>query len=121
MKSGTDARPESELASEKGERSSSRAVELAYWALVGAALAAYAIAHRSLGLSFPIPWPDEASFMWPAIAVAERSSLLAPELNPERPLCWMPPVYMLVQGAIFKLTGFTLTWARWLRQPFGGP
>ena len=75
-------------------------------------LLSYLVHLRALGLQFPVPWPDEGSFLWPAIAVQEGNTLFAPELNPDRPVMWMPPGYMVVQGLIFKTTGFSLEWAR---------
>ena len=86
-----------------------------WWGLALALLLGSYLAHLStLGLHFPTPWPDEGSFLWPAIAVQEHSTLLAPQLNPERPVMWMPPGYMILQGLIFKLTGFSFSWARTL-------
>jgi hypothetical protein len=75
-------------------------------------LLSYLVHLRILGLQYPVPWPDEGSFLWPAIAVQEGNTLFAPELNPDRPVMWMPPGYMVVQGLIFKTTGFSLEWAR---------
>jgi hypothetical protein len=75
-------------------------------------LATYFVHHSTFGLHFPTPWPDEGSFLWQAIAVQEHDTLFAPQLNPERTVMWMPPAYMVLQGLIFKLTGFSLQWAR---------
>lgn len=65
-----------------------------------------------VSLTFPIPWPDEASFLWQAIAVQEHNQLFAPQINAERDVMWMPPGYAIVMGLIFKLTGFSLPLAR---------
>jgi len=77
-------------------------------------LISYLIHHSMLGLHFPAPWPDEGSFLWAAIAIQDHNTLLAPQLNPERVVMWMPPGYMILQGLVFKLTGFSLQWARTL-------
>jgi hypothetical protein len=86
----------------------------AYWAVLCLVLASYLWRVSGLGLRFPAPWPDEGFFLWPAIAFQEANRLFAPQLNPERDLLWMPPGYMIVQGLVFKLTGFSLGWARCL-------
>ena len=36
----------------------------------------YVYLHAQLGRGFPLPWPDEASFLWPATNFAETGSLL---------------------------------------------
>jgi hypothetical protein len=61
---------------------------------------------------FPIPWPDESIFIYPAISFSETASLFAPELHPERDLLWMPPTYALVMATLFKTIGFSLGIAR---------
>lgn len=81
-------------------------------AIAGLAIAVFWWVHARAGLSFPVPLPDEASFLWQSLAVAERGSLFAPELNPERPILWMPPGYAILTGAVFRATGFSLPWAR---------
>jgi hypothetical protein len=87
---------------------------IAYWATLLAFLPAYLWVHHRAGLTFPIPWPDEGTFLWQALAVARDNTLLAPQINPDRHVMWMPPGYMVVQGLIFKLTGFSFAWARML-------
>ena len=82
------------------------------WAVVLAAAVVYLWLHAVASLTFPIPWPDEASFMWPAIALERTGSLFAPQLNPERDVLWMPPGYMVVSGLLFKVFGFSLSFAR---------
>lgn len=82
--------------------------------LILAAAAVYIWLHNLAGLTFPIPWPDEASFLWPAIAVERSGSLLAPQLNPYRHVLWMPPGYMVWSGLVFRLFGFSLGFARTL-------
>lgn len=86
--------------------------EVAYWATLLVFLAIYVWVHTLADLAFPVPWPDEGSFLWQAIAVEERNTLFAPELNPYRDVMWMPPGYAILHGLLFKLTGFSLAWAR---------
>jgi len=71
-----------------------------------------------VSLTFPVPWPDESSFLWQAIAVQEHNQLFAPQLSVERDVMWMPPGYAIVMGFIFKLTGFSLPLARWTSAGF---
>lgn len=69
-------------------------------------------------LSFPVPWPDEGSFLWPALAFRDHLSLYAPELYPTREVYWMPPGFMVLEGCIFKLWTFSLGRARLLSALF---
>jgi len=82
--------------------------------------AAYAHAHRAAGYTFPVPWPDEGSFLWQAIALEKHGTLFAPELNPDRPVFWMPPGYAVVLGALGRLVGLSLGLARSLSACFVG-
>lgn len=84
------------------------------WLLFAVAAGAHLARHAALGLRFPVPWPDEASFLWPAIAFQEHDTLLSPVLNPNAPIMWMPPGYMALCGLVFKITGFSLPLARLL-------
>lgn len=68
--------------------------------------------HYRASYSFPIPWADEAAFVYPAISFQQANSLHAPELNAQRAILWMPPGYMIVLGTIFKLVGFSFGLAR---------
>jgi hypothetical protein len=88
--------------------------DVVYGATLLVFLAVYIQVHRLAGLGFPVPWPDEGSFLWQAIAVQEGNTLFAPQLNPQRHVMWMPPGYMILSGWVFKLTGFSLSWARTL-------
>lgn len=84
-------------------------------ALALAAIALLALFyHQRAGLTYPTPWSDEASFAYPALALARSGSLLAPELNPDRVVHWMPPGYTIASGAIYKIAGFSLGLARGL-------
>ncbi len=75
-------------------------------------LAPYAWLHLRAGLTLPLPWPDESSFLWPAIALARDGTLLAPEMNDRVHMMWMPPAQMVVNGAVFTIFGFSLSLAR---------
>ena len=74
--------------------------------------------HARQGLSRPVPWPDEASFLWQAIAVQRGNTLFAPQLRDFAHVLWMPPGYMAVTGFAFKRVGFSLETARWLSALF---
>lgn len=69
-------------------------------------------------LTYPVPWPDEGSFLWPALAFRDRFSLFAPELYPPREVFWMPPGFMVLEGLIFKIWSFSLGRARLLSAIF---
>jgi hypothetical protein len=89
--------------------------EALYWLIALGAFVAFFRARSELGgFTHPTPWQDEGSFLWQAIAIKESNSLFAPELNPNRHVFWMPPGYMVLSGLIFKVTGFSLAWARLL-------
>ncbi|HMJ15329.1 MAG TPA: hypothetical protein VK524_28130, partial [Polyangiaceae bacterium] len=85
-----------------------------YWILLGLLLAGFLFYQHGLELTYPAPWPDEGLFLWQSLAFRDTGTLLAPELCEKRDIFFMPPGYMLVQGLIFKLTGFSLPWARLL-------
>ena len=105
---------ESRRVSALGDDQRDKAFDLLYLAGSVAALGWFVHSRARLGFHSPTPWPDEASFLWQAIAFAEHGSLAAPEIHPERPVHWMPPGYMVLSGLIFKLTGFSFGLARWL-------
>jgi hypothetical protein len=79
---------------------------------------AYLLRRAMVDLRFPVPWPDEGSFLWQALAFRDRLSLFAPEVNPEREALWMPPGFMVLEGTIFKLVPFSLSGARTLSALF---
>jgi hypothetical protein len=93
-------------------------LDTAYAALAVVFIGAYVWLHGLAGYVFPVPWGDEADFLWQADAFARRNSLFAPELNPARSIMWMPPAYMLVVGAAFKVFGISLAVARALSAAF---
>jgi hypothetical protein len=80
--------------------------------------AAFLWARKAHELTYPVPWPDEGSFLWPAIAFRDRFSLFAPELFPDREVFWMPPGFMVLEGFIFKFWSFSLGRARLLSAIF---
>ena len=73
-----------------------------------------AFVHYLAGLTLPVPWSDETSFLWPAINFAQQNTFLAPELNPDRAILWMPPGYMLVLGLLLKIIPFSIIFVRWM-------
>jgi len=77
-----------------------------------------AFAHSRAAFYLPHPWPDESAFVWPAIAFQEENTFLAPQVNPERPLMWMPPGYYAVVGLLLKVTGFSFVKVRWISWAF---
>lgn len=72
----------------------------------------HVLINRQAGLSFPTHWNDEAHFLWQGHAIATDNALIAPELNTERTIMWMPPGYMFLTGLMFKVTGTSLESAR---------
>jgi hypothetical protein len=89
-----------------------------YWALALAFGLAQIAAHVRADFTFPPPWIDEAQFLWQAKAVADTGTLLAPQLDPDRPVLWMPPGWFWVAGAAFRVLGFDYSLARSLSLVF---
>lgn len=83
-----------------------------YVATLLSMLALYVSLHMIASLNLPVPWTDEAHFLWQSVAFQEHNTLLAPELNPDRILYGQPPVFMIFYGFLFKLVGFSLSIAR---------
>lgn len=79
---------------------------------------AYVLRCAQVGLRFPVPWPDEGSFLWQALAFRDHLSLFAPEINPNREALWMPPAFMVLEGLIFRIVPFSLGAARALSALF---
>src|SRR5258706_4881536 len=75
-------------------------------------IAIYIKVHLIASFSFPVPWTDEAYFLWQAVAFQQHSTLYAPELNPYRCLYGHTPGHMIVSGLLFKIIGFSLSNAR---------
>ncbi len=86
--------------------------------LFGFFILAFVFVHYKAAFSFPVPWSDEAHFLWQSIAVQRTNSLFAPQIEKGRELLMMPPGYMLVLGAIQKLFGFSFSFARALSMLF---
>ena len=75
-------------------------------------IAVYAWLHLRAAFTLPLPWPDEPDFLWPAIALARDGSLLAPEMNRELHMMWMPPGFMVFTAGWIWLFGFSLELVR---------
>lgn len=91
----------------------SRAVDVLTYAGVGLIIIGiYGYAHYCAGYNFPTPWSDEMAFMAQAISFQEDNTLFTPSLNPDRPILWMTPGYMIFTGTLFKMFGFSLEIAR---------
>lgn len=85
-----------------------------YAGLLGAVAIAFLWTERLHDLTFPVPWPDEGSFLWPALAFRDHFTLYAPEVSPAREIFWMPPGFMVFEGIVFKVVTFSLARARLL-------
>ena len=70
------------------------------------------IVHMAAGLTLPVPWGDEAYFIWQASAFERWNDFIAPELDPDRPILLLPYGYPLLLGLVFKVFGFSLEMAR---------
>jgi hypothetical protein len=86
--------------------------DAAYYSLAALFVFAFVWVHFVADFTFPVPWPDEAVFVQQAISFQQHGSLLSPQLNPSRDVFWMPPGYMLLLGAFFKLAAPGLFAAR---------
>lgn len=71
-----------------------------------------AVLHTLYAFKFPPPWNDETAFIAQAFELSRTGSLFVWGLNPDRVVAWMPPGYMLVLAAAFKLFGYSFTLAR---------
>jgi hypothetical protein len=69
-------------------------------------------AHLRAGFALPIPWGDEALFVWQAISIKDHWSLVSENLIPFRPMMLQPPGYPVLMGIIFKFTGFSFELVR---------
>jgi energy-converting hydrogenase Eha subunit C len=70
--------------------------------------------HVQAGFRFPYAWPDEAHFLTPALNLAERGSLAAPQLNAPEGMFWMPDGFAALYGAVFTVAPDTMLVARWV-------
>lgn len=78
-----------------------------------AVLAVSGWVHHVAGLTFPVPWDDEAIFIYPAAAVGESNQLQTDSLNAERPVFYHSPGYPVALGLFFKIAQPGLISARW--------
>lgn len=67
-----------------------------------------------LGFEFPIPWNDETAFTSQAFEFSRSGSFFVWGLNSERVVMWMPPGYMLLLAAVYKLFGYSFEISRWV-------
>lgn len=67
-----------------------------------------------LGFEFPIPWNDETAFTAQAFEFNRTGSFYVYGLNSERVVMWMPPGYMLMLAAVYKLFGYSFEISRWV-------
>ena len=87
-------------------------MRLVYLSLALLIVVAAVYVHGAAGLTLPIPWGDEAYFVWQARAFARWSTFVAPELDATRPLFLLPFVHGAVLGVAFKVFGYSLELAR---------
>ncbi len=89
------------------------AERLAYIAALALVALVIAALHLALPFRFPIPWPDETSFLAPAFELARHGTLYVWGMNPDRLVMWMPPAYFVALAALFKIFGYSFALARW--------
>ena len=70
------------------------------------------LVHLRAGLTLPNPWNDEPWNLWPAKALIETGSFVAPELNPDRPTMLYGGGYAAAVGLFMRATSFSLESAR---------
>jgi hypothetical protein len=85
-----------------------------FWIVAVLIAAGVVLVHKAASLTLPVPWGDEAFFIWQARAFERWNSFIAPELDASRPLLLLPFVYETVLGTAFKMFGFSLELARHL-------
>jgi hypothetical protein len=90
----------------------------AFFSVAVAIMIAATIVHFRAGMTLPVPWGDEAYFVWQARAFERWHSFVAPELDPTRPVLLLPFVYGAVLGAVFEAFGYSLALARHLSLVF---
>jgi len=88
--------------------------EAMFWAPVACVAATILLVRGVLGFQFPVPWPDETGFVAPAFDFARTGSFFDPGLNPDRVVMWMPPGYMILLAAVFRIFGYGYSLARWV-------
>ncbi len=92
----------------------------AWMKIVGPLLIISAVIFIRIGRAFeyPIPWSDETSFIAQAYSLYTTGSLFNYGLNPERALMWMPPGYMVLLAATYKILGYSFDISRWVSSLF---
>lgn len=84
----------------------------AFWLVAALIAAAMLVMHLLAGLTLPVPWGDEAFFIWQARAFERFNHFAAPELDASRPILLLPFIYQSVLGIAFKIFGYSLGLAR---------
>ena len=84
------------------------------WLATAAVILFSAWVHHRAGITLPVPWNDEILYLAPASALAESGTLVAPEINPDRPFYERPQGYPVILAPFIRCLGFTLGGARWL-------
>jgi hypothetical protein len=87
--------------------------QTARWAALGLIALAICAIHLLLPFRFPVPWPDETSFIAPAFELARHGTLYVWAMNPDRLVMWMPPGYFVFLAALFKVFGYSFGLVRW--------
>ena len=77
-------------------------------------LAATLIVRLGMGFEFPVPWNDETAFTAQAFEFSRTGSFYVYGLNSERVVMWMPPGYMLLLAAVYKVFGYSFEISRWV-------
>lgn len=72
------------------------------------------VLHVFAGFRYPVPWPDEAHFLQPALQLVRHLTLAAPQLNAPDGIFWMPDGYAVAMGAAFAVLPDTVAVARLL-------
>lgn len=78
-------------------------------------LAAVLIIQRTVfAFEYPIPWNDEVAFIAQAFALSTENTLFVWGLNQEQIVMWMPPGYMIMLAAFYKVFGYSFELTRWI-------
>jgi hypothetical protein len=68
--------------------------------------------HTLAGLTLPVPWGDEALFVWQARAFERTYSFIAPQIDATRPILHQPFTYPAILAFAFTIFGNGLEVAR---------
>jgi hypothetical protein len=93
-------------------------VDRVWLAALACVLLGFFVTTRLLDLKFPVPWPDEGSFLFQMLALRDHFTVLTPELHPVRGPMWMPLGFMALEALIFRVVPFSLRSARLLSTLF---